>query len=333
MTVVPRSSLPVKCAVYIEGRQARKTMSKTLALAFTLLSVSCWAQVEVAATVPVEGAGGAFTEGPTVDAAGNVYFSELRSQRIFKLSPDGALSVFREKSNGANGLLIDPQGRLLACESSLTKPRVTRTDLTTGEIEIVADKFEGAPFVSPNDLTMDGRGRIYFSDQARGGRAAVYRIDPDGRVARILAAPAIETPNGLTVSPDDRTLYLVESNLAAGGARMIRAYDLQADGSVSNMRVQFNFYPGRSADGLSIDVEGNLYAAAGLHHTRATSETLDTKPGIHVISPRGERIEYIPIPQDTVTNCAFGGPDMKTLYVTAGDKLYRVRTRIAGMPR
>jgi gluconolactonase len=99
------------------------------------------------------------------------------------------------------------------------------------------------------------------------------------------------------------------------------------------MRVFHNFYPGRSADGLAIDTEGNVYAAAGLHRTRGTSETLDTKPGIHVFSPKGHLLEYIPIPEDTVTNCAFGGPDMKTLYVTAGKTLFRVRTKVAGTRR
>ena len=114
---------------------------------------------------------------------------------------------------------------------------------------------------------------------------------------------------------------------------MIRAYDLEADGSVRNMQVHYNFHPGRSADGMSIDVAGNLYAAAGLNRRRGTSETLDTKAGVHVISPAGRLIGFIPIAEDTVTNTAFGGPDMKTLYVTAGKTLYRVRTDVAGLSR
>ena len=177
---------------------------------------------------------------------------------------------------------------------------------------------------------MDGRGRIYFTDLTG---AAVYRIDAPGQVDRILAAPAIERPNGIQISPDDRTLYLIEANQAAGGARLIRAYDLQPGGTVASMRVHYNFYPGRSGDGMSIDVEGNLYVAAGLNALRGTSETLDTRGGVHVISPKGERIGFIPIPEDIVTNTAFGGADMKTLYVTAGKTLFKVRTAIAGLPR
>ena len=99
------------------------------------------------------------------------------------------------------------------------------------------------------------------------------------------------------------------------------------------MRVLYTFSPGRGADGLSIDREGNLYASAGLNQLRGTSETLHTKAGVHVISPGGKLLRFIPVPEDLVTNNAFGGPDMKTLYITAGKTLYKVRTNIAGLPR
>ena len=289
-------------------------------------------QPEIAASV-------SFTEGPTVDKEGNVYFTEIIQQRIMKLSADGVLSTYRENSNVANGLLIDPQGRLIACEGGAFerpgvklagKPRVTRTDLKTGKLEVLADSYQGKPFTGPNDVSMDGKGRLYFTDLAG---VAVYRIDAPGTVVRILGAPDIQRPNGIQISPDDRKLYLIEANQAEGGARMIRSYDLQPDGSVRNMRVHYNFYPGRSADGMSIDTQGNLYASAGLNQLRGTSETLDTKAGVHVISPEGKLVKFIPIPEDTITNNAFGGPDMKTLFVTAGKTLYRIRTDIAGLPR
>ena len=281
----------------------------------------------------------AFTEGPTVDRDGNVYFTELVFQRIMKLDPKGVLTVFRENSNNANGLLIDPQGRLIACEGAGStrmgvtqkfKPQVTRTDLRTGTIEILADNYEGKPFVGPNDVTIDSKGRLYFTDLPGG---AVYRLDAPGRVIRILTSPDIQRPNGLQISPDDKTLYVIEANQAKDGARMIRAFDLSPEGTVSRMRVHYNFYPGRSADGMSIDTQGNLYASAGMGQLRGTSETLDTKTGVHVISPDGKLMKFIPIPEDYITNNAFGGPDMKTLYVTAGKTLYRVRTDIAGLPR
>jgi gluconolactonase len=285
-------------------------------------------QVEVATTV-------AFTEGPTVDAAGAVYFTDTRSQRILRLSPEGVLSPFRENSNAANGLVFDSQWRLIACEgsdASRRQPRVTRTDMRTGQIEILADQYGDKPLNAPNDVTFDGQGHLYFTDPGR-PNSAVYRIDTRGKLARILATPEIERPNGIIISPDDRVLYLVESNGAERGARMIRAYDLQPDGSVRNMRVHHNFYPGRSADGMCIDTKGNLYAAAGLHRRRGTSETLDTRCGIHVISPEGKLLRFIPVPEDTLTNCAFGGPDMKTLYITAGKTLFKIRNDIPGTRR
>ena len=195
---------------------------------------------------------------------------------------------------------------------------------------MLADTYEGKPLQGPNDVTIDGRGRLYFTDMAA---VAVYRIDAPGKLTRILAAPEIQRPNGIQVSPDDRRLYLVEANQAQGGARMIRAYDLRPDGTVGNMRVHYNFSPGRSADGMSIDTQGNLYASAGLNQLRGTSETLDTKAGVHVISPEGKLLKFIPIPEDLITNNAFGGPDMKTLYVTAGKTLYKIRMEIAGLPR
>ena len=281
-------------------------------------------------------------EGPAVDHEGNVYFADVLTQRILRFSKAGVLSVFREKSNAANGLVIDAQGRLIACEGATSataqriglavsgRPRVTRTDLKTGKVEVLAENFEGKPLVGPNDVTLDGKGRVYFTDF---NAPAVYRIDAPGKLVRILAAPDIQRPNGIQISPDDGTLYLVEANGAEGGARMIRAYDLLPDGTVRNMRVHYNFYPGRSADGMSIDTQGNLYASAGMHRTRNTSETLDTPCGVYVISPDGKLLKFIPIPEDFITNNAFGGDDMKTLYITAGKTLYTVRTDVPGLPR
>ena len=295
-------------------------------------SIAAPQQAEMATTL-------AFTEGPVADRDGNVYFTELVFQRIMKLTPQGVLTVFRENSNNANGMLIDPEGRLIACEGAESqrmgvlqkfKPQITRTDLRTGRVEVLADSYQGKPFVGPNDVTIDSKGRLYFTDLTGG---AVYRLDGPGQIARILAVPDIQRPNGIQISPDDRTLYLIEANGTQGGARMIRAYDLRPDGTVANMRVHYNFYPGRSADGMSIDSQGNLYASAGMGQLRGTSETLDTKTGIYVISPQGALLKFIPIAEDYITNNAFGGPDMKTLYVTAGKTLYKVRTDVAGLPR
>ncbi|MDA0195948.1 MAG: SMP-30/gluconolactonase/LRE family protein [Bacteroidetes bacterium] len=281
----------------------------------------------------------AFTEGPTVDNEGNVYFTDIPSNRIFRLSTNGVLTTFREGSNQANGLVFDIEGRLIACEGGDDKnpARITRTDLKSGKVEVIAQWFEGKRISKPNDVTIDGKGRVYFTDRLSGevtadqtGVMAVYRIDVNGSIERILSEPEIISPNGLIISPDDKTFYLVE---AGSKASLIRSYDLTPEGTVSNMRVFYDFGKGtRSADGISIDTEGNVYAAAGLNRIRG-AETLATKAGIYVIAPSGELIEFIPIPGDTITNCAFGGPDMKTLYITTGMSLLTVQTKIPGTHR
>lgn len=303
-----------------------------VATCMTHVLASAQPAMEVASTV-------ALLEGPTVDEAGQVYVSDVRSNRILKLDAEGRLSVFRTSSNGSVGLLIDSEGRLIACEGGSDAPdgvgerrpaRITRTTLKTGAIEVLADHFEGRPFSQPNDLAMDSKGRLYFTDM-RG--AAVYRVDGPGRIARILAAPDVGHPNGIQVSPDDRTLYVVESGTGKNDRREIRAFELRADGSLGASRQLYDFYPGRSADGLSIDVEGNIYASAGISRLRNTSETLATPTGVYVISPAGRLLEFLPVPQDVITNNTFGGPDRKTLYVTAGPTLYKVRRSIAGLHR
>ena len=152
-------------------------------------------------------------------------------------------------------------------------------------------------------------------------------------MAQILKEPEIERPNGIVISPDDKILYLIEAHIAQGGAKLVRAYDLKPDGTVEKMRVFYNFAPGRSGDGMTVDTQGNLYIAAGLNMPRGTTETLDTRAGIYVISPQGQLLRFIPIPEDLLTNVAFGGPDMKVLYVTAGKTLFRVRVDIPGTGR
>lgn len=291
---------------------------------------------ELKIEAPVEGK--AFTEGPAWDGAGNVFFTNGSQAHILRWDTRAQkLSVFREHSNGANGTVFDAAGRLLVCEAGANnRGRVTRIDVATGAVTVLAEAFAGHPLGAPNDLAVDGKGRIYFTsrlantDPKLGNVNAVYRIDLDGRVARILASPEIDMPNGIDLGLGDRTLHLIESDGRLNRARAIRTYDLRADGTVTNQRITFDFYPGRGGDGLCVDVAGNLYVAAGLHKTRGTSETLDTRPGIHVISPQGRLLAFRETPEDTLTNCTFGGPDRRTLFITSGRFLLSCPTKIAG---
>lgn len=278
----------------------------------------------------------AFLEGPAVDRSGAVYFTNGPTDQILRWDPKTRQrTVFRDQANEANGLRIDRQGRLVACE---TRGRVTRTDFKSGQVTVLADRYQDRSLGAPNDVEIDGKGRIYFtarltnSDPKAGNVNAVYRIDPDGSLSRILAAPTIDMPNGIATSPDDQILYLIDADGREGHARRIRAYDMKADGTVTGERTFYDFSPGRSGDGMRVDAEGNLYVAAGLHRRRGTSETLDTRPGIHVISPQGKLVAFIETPEDTITNCAFGGADLRTLYVTCGKLLLSLRTRIPGKP-
>ena len=276
-----------------------------------------------------------FTEGPAVARDGTLFFTNIPVSKILRLDPDTReLSVFRENTNATNGLLFDPNGGLLACEGGAG--RVTRIDVATGQARVLASTYRGFPFAAPNDLDRDRHGRIYFSsrpgvkNEAHGNRNAVYRLDPDGTVRQLLAWPRVHMPNGLVLSPDESRLYLIEAHPDAGHHRDIRVFDVDDRGDLSNERVLIDFYPGRSGDGMAIDARGNLYVAAGLHARRGTSETLDTRPGVHVISPEGRLLAFRATPEDTVTNCTFGGDDLQTLYVTAGTKIVAIPTRIPG---
>ncbi len=206
----------------------------------------------------------AFTEGPAVDADGNVYYSDIENSRILKLAPDGTRSVFREPSHRTNGQTFDAQGRLLHCEGAEFGPgggrRVTRTDLKTGEYVVLTSRFEGKLYNSPNDICVDGRGRIYFTDPRYGARddmemeiEGVYRIDESGEVTRIVQQPDVERPNGIAVTQDCKTLYLIDSCPAVGGNRKIWCFDLDEEGNPSGQRVVFDFAPGRGGDEVEAD--------------------------------------------------------------------------------
>ena len=283
----------------------------------------------------------AFTEGPAADAQGNVFFSDIANNRIMKLSADGVLSVFREDSGRTNGNMFDQQGRLVSCEGSESGPggrrRLVRTDMESGEVEVLTDRFEGRRYNSPNDLVIDGRGRIYFTDPCYGDRSimemteeGVYRIDLDGSVVRVLQQPAIQRPNGITLSPDDSTLYVVDSNHQPGGNRKIWAFDIQDNDGLANQRVVYDFSPGRGADGVRVDAQGNLWLAAGIKMPRGEGETGLNPPGIYVVSPTGELLGFIDVPEDVITNLTFGGPGKRTAYITAGKTLFKIGLSVAG---
>jgi gluconolactonase len=285
----------------------------------------------------------AFTEGPAANEQGHVYFSDIANNRIMRFdSANGSLEVFRKPSGRANGLLFDPQGRLLACEGNEWgdddgNRRITRTELTTNECTVLTDRFDGMRYNAPNDIAACTNGFIFFTDPCYHDRnrmemqhESVYRIAPDGEVTRAISQPDIERPNGIALSPDEKTLYLVDSCPTIGGNRKIWAFDLSEDGEVSNQRVVIDFAPGRGGDGMAVDQQGTLYIAAGISRPRGPHESADVPPGIWIVSPASELRGRIPIPEDVLTNVTFGGDDLRTLYITAGKTLFSVRVTVPG---
>lgn len=261
---------------------------------------------------------------------------------IYLLDHGGKSRIYRQDA-GTNGLLFDRQGRLLACESKLR--RITRID-TDGKITVLTERYQGKRYNSPNDLTVDSHGRVFFSDPRYGGRAGmeildedgrtvegVYRIDPDLSVSRVLGRE-VDRPNGVLVSADDRFLYVADNNNnKIGGARKLWRFELRKDGTVdpASRKLLNDWGTGRGPDGLKQDQKGRLYVAAGLTKPNPPYEPAeDRKGGIYVLSAEGQLLAFLPVPRDEVTNCAFGGDDLKTLYITAGGTLYSIRTTTPG---
>jgi gluconolactonase len=249
-----------------------------------------------------------FTEGPVWSRDGYLLFSDVPGGKILKHVPDGDTGVYREASNGAAGNAFDAQGRLYTCETHTR--RVTRTD-KKGRIEVLADKWDGKRLNAPNDIVVSKSDHVYFTDPAFGKQAdtreldfyGVYHITPKGQLS-VIAKPA-GRPNGITLSPNGRILYVANSD-----ERNIRAYDVDREGAVSNERVAVSNIDG-IPDGIRTDEKGNLYVAA---------------KGIAVYSPDGKLLSTIPV-AETPSNCTFGDPDLQTLYITARTSVYRVRLK------
>ncbi len=261
---------------------------------------------------------------------------------INQRTPDGRQSIWLRDA-GSNGLRFDAHGNLVICQS--VQRRLARRH-SDGTLQVLAAEFQGMKFNTPNDLAIDGQGRIYFTDPRYGDRSTiemvdesgrqtegVYRVDPDGTVARIITHE-VDRPNGIAITSDDRFLFVADNNNnEIGGARKLWRFNLNTDGSidVATQRLIHDWGSTRGPDGLKLDTAGRLYVAAGLNHPNLPSETADPPTaGIYVFSPEGEFLEFAAIPRDETTNCAFGGPDGRTLFVTAGGTLWSMRTRTPG---
>jgi gluconolactonase len=263
---------------------------------------------------PVEKVAGdlQFTEGPVwFGAKDELLFSDIPANRIVRFK-DGKCETFRSPSSNSNGLTLDKQGRLIACEHG--SRRVTRTEID-GTVTALAERYEGKRLNSPNDVVVKSDGAIYFTDPPYGVKSdqreldfqGVYRISPDGKTLNLLVKDFVK-PNGLAFTPDEKILYVNDTERGH-----IRAFDVAADGLISNSRV-FAQTPG--ADGMKVDTAGTVYC---------TSQT-----GVMVFDRTGKHLGTF-VTAEQPANCGFGDADWKTLYMTCRTGLYRVRLVIPGV--
>lgn len=259
-----------------------------------------------------------FTEGPLWVPDGYWLFVDIRTSRIYKLTPGGRPEVVREDSGQSNGMTYDLQGRVLVCEMETRQLNRWEAD---GSFNPMATHWDGKRLNRPNDVVCATDGSVYFTDpglrmephEKEQSFNGVYRISPDGDLQPILTD--FEFPNGLALSPDEGTLYVANSR----PDMLIRAFDRQADGTVANGRVFAELKwegPEGVPDGMKVDVEGRVFT---------------TGPGgCWVFSPQGELLGVIVLPE-IPANCAFGGDDYRTLFFTARTSVYSVRVTTPGV--
>lgn len=281
----------------------------------------------VTAGTPIEFIKDGFTgtEGPVALPDGSLIFTETQAARITRIAADGSTSTFLSDSNGANGLGFTANGDLYAAQ--VLKPQVGIIH-PAGHTKVLADRFDGKPFGRPNDLVVDKQGNVYFTDSGANVPAgqtpppaavpAVYRITVRGELQRL--AFDIERPNGIQLSPDEKVLYVANTN-----GEHILAYDIAADGKVGprrNFARLEGFKPNPNgvggssgADGLAVDAEGRLFVASSI--------------GLQVFDAKGQALGVIPLPK-APQNIAFAGEGKKTLYIVGRGGAWRIRTLTAG---
>jgi gluconolactonase len=280
---------------------------------------------------------GEFTEGPALAPDGSILFSDIGTT-IYRFDPKtGQTAPFRKPSGRSNGLKFNQKGELIACEGANTggNRRISTTSgidgAKDGTVKTLADKYDGKRFNSPNDLAIGSKGQVYFTDPRYVGNdprdldfETVFLVGNDGSVK--IATREVQKPNGIIVTPDDKTLYVSDNNPL--GNRHLARFAIKADGALADKKVLHDFGTGRGIDGMTLDQEGNIYATAG------TGE----KAGIYVFSVEGDHLAFIPTPGDP-TNCCFGaGDENGTLYITCANSkemstkfgLYRIKLNAKG---
>ncbi len=258
-----------------------------------------------------------FTEGPVwlAQDGGYLVFSDIPANELKQWTAKGGLKTFRQPSQNANGNTLDRTGKLVTCEHSGRRVSVQEKD---GTVRTLVDRFDGKKFNSPNDAVVKSDGTIWFTDPPYGlpkGETKeqagnyVYRFDPKTKTTT-LAAKEFDMPNGLCFSPDEKQLYVADS----GKPRHIRVFDVQPDGTLTGGAVFCQIDAG-GPDGIRCDAAGRVFSSAG--------------DGVHIFSPDRKLIGKILVPEAPANLC-FGGPDGRTLFITARTSLYSIPLLVTG---
>jgi gluconolactonase len=255
-----------------------------------------------------------FTEGPTADAKGNVYFTDQPSNKIHIWSTEGVLSTFLDPAGRANGLAFDSKGNLWCCAEEKYEMWIISPDK---KVTILPSLFEGKMLNGPNDVWVRKNGGAYFSDpffKRTWGLASsksqdilgVYYITPDHKsIIRVISD--LKQPNGLIGSPDGKTLYVADM-----GGRKTYTYKINKDGSLTDKKL----FCEMGSDGVTLDEKGNFYTTGN--------------GGVTIFDKTGKKIGNIPVPESWTANVCFGGKDMKSLFITASKGLYRIKMTVKG---
>ncbi|NID08941.1 SMP-30/gluconolactonase/LRE family protein [Fibrivirga algicola] len=255
-----------------------------------------------------------FTEGPTVDKKGTIYFTDQPNDKIWSYDTDGKLALYMDKTGRSNGLYIDKRGNLLACADQKSELWSISPDK---KVTVLLANYEGRRFNGPNDLWQHPKGGIYFTDpfyarpywehkEQPMAKQSVYYL-PEGKTEAVLVDDELQQPNGIVGSPDGKHLYVADIR-----ANKTYKYDIAKDGSLTNRQL----FVEQGSDGMTLDNKGNLYL---------------TGRGVTVYSPAGKKMGNIPVPSRWVGNICFGGKDRKTLFITASESVYTLAMAVKGI--
>lgn len=256
-----------------------------------------------------------FTEGPASDREGNVYFTDQPNDAIWKWSPSDGLTLFMDSSGRANGLYVDDQGYLLACADEANE--LWRINLADKTHEVLLKGWKGMKYNGPNDLWLDAKGGIYFTDpfykrvywkdtSMQQSNCKVFYLPP-GDTTPIVQDSTLIRPNGIIGSPDQKYLYVADNT-----GKKLYQYHIGLDGQLENKRL----FADTGSDGMTIDNQGNIYV---------------TGDGVTVYDDLGIKIHHIPVDRSWTANVTFGGPDQDILFITAMNSVFTLKMNVKGV--